>query len=676
MWFNAAPDTEVRAPSHNFGPEEDGRSAGAHATGIERAIILYLVCGLLVFLTTLGRWIGVGSPEIVVIPAFIGSVILAGSLALSAWREITTVGPRTNTLAALAVGGAIALKSYEAAGYVAFILVMFDMGLRRTAWGARRAIEDLIGLTPDIARLLRNGEEVEVGIAELSVGDVVRVRAGENLPVDGEVVTGNSSVNQASLTGEALPVEVQPGSTVYAGTTNLSGTVDIRVTQVGDDTTIGKVASLIEEAETSRTPRQLIIESVARFFVPIAFVTAGVVWFVTDDMETALTVLVVCAPSALLISSPTAMMASFAAAARLGIMIKQTNYLEAAADVDTLVVDKTGTITTGRFAVARLAPADNIQGADLLTAAAHAEQHSNHPLARSIMETAKQARIALDDSGSAEEIHGAGVRAQSATGEILAGRPTWIRELYPESAAQIDAVEAKIEGMSGVHVVRAGTYLGAVGLEDKLRYNAKTVVEHVRDLGLRSVRIFTGDRFAVAKRVGITVGADEIEAECLPEEKHALILELTRNGRRVMMVGDGINDGPSLAAADVGVAMGLSGSDIATNSAGVALMTDDIGRIPFLIELARRSRVVVAQNIAASIVIAIFGLVLAATGNFTLIFAALYHFIGDIFVLANSFRLVRFGEDFASHEDAAGESQGEDESRTSYRKSATLAPAG
>ncbi len=677
MWFNAVSTAGSQPASHNFGPEEDSRSAKSHESGIERAIVLYLVCGVLVFITTIINVLGLAAQEVGAIPAMIGAVILTLGLARGALTEVLEGRLRTNTLATLALLGAMSQGNFEAAGYVAFILVMFDMGLRRTAWGARRAIEDLVGLTPDIARLVdEDGSDREVGISELTVGNVVRVRAGENLPVDGTVTSGRTTINQASLTGEALPVEAQPGAPVYAGTTNLTGLIEVRVTQLGDDTTIGKVASLIEEAEKSRTPRQLIIEIVARAFVPIAVTLALTVWWLTEDVERAMTVLVVAAPSALLISSPTAMMAAFAAAARLGVMIKQTNYLEAAADVDTLVLDKTGTLTTGRFAVARLAPAEGVAGADLLSAAAQAEQHSTHPLARSIMETAKQARIELDTSGEAEEIHGAGVRAQTQKGEVLAGRATWIGEMLPGSTQSLKDVESKIEGMTGVHVSMGGKYLGAVGLEDKLRYNAKSVIEKVRELGVRSVRVFTGDRFAVAKRVGITVNADVIEAECLPEEKHELIKQLERDGRRVMMVGDGINDGPSLAAADVGVAMGLSGSDIATNSAGVALMTDDIDRIPFLIEIARKTRAIVWQNIAASVVIAIFGLVLAATGNFTLIAAALYHFVGDIFVLANSFRLVRYGEDFAANEATAHTGGSEPEGPAkSHRKSATLSAA-
>lgn len=616
----------------------------------EFKILLYLVGGLLVLCSSVARITGIASPEVAQLPALVGAVLLWIGLARAAMREISRANLGSATLAALAVLASIAIGNYETAGYVALVLLLFDEGLTRTAWGARRAIEQLVGLTPDTARLVNpDGTDQMVPLGQIAVGQVVRVRAGENLPVDGIVIAGESTVNQASLTGEALPVEVEPDATVYAGTTNLTGQIDLRTTNVGADTTIGKVAELISAAEQTRTQRQLMIELVARYFVPVALVVAALVWkFSGGNVERAISVLVVSAPVGLLIASPTAMMAAFAAAARLGIMIKQTSYLEAAADVDTMVFDKTGTLTTGRFAVSRLSPAPGVQGADLLRAAASAEQSSNHPLAKSIMETAKAARVESAKVTKSEEVHGKGVRVTTSEGEILAGRSSWLVVLTPSIRGAVDEVEKHIEGMTGVHVMRDGTYLGAVGLEDKLRYNAKNVIDRVRDLGARSIVLLTGDRFAVAKRVGITIGVDRIEAERLPEEKHALVTEMVRQGKRVLMVGDGINDGPSLAAADVGVAMGLSGSDIATNSAGVALMTDDVGRVPFLVELARRTRAVITQNIVGSILIAVVGLILAATGNITLLVAAFYYPIGAIFVIANSFRLVRFAEEFSA----------------------------
>jgi P-type E1-E2 ATPase len=333
-------------------------------------------------------------------------------------------------------------------------------------------------------------------------------------------------------------------------------------------------------------------------------------------------------------------------------MIKQTRTLESAANIDTVVMDKTGTLTTGKFSVSRLVPSEGVDGAALLQAAADCEQSSNHPLARSILETAERARIQPAALQSYEEVHGRGVIARTSAGATIhAGRPNWLIELNPAVAAAVAEVESRIEGISGVHVMQDGRYLGAVGLEDKLRRNAADVVTRLRQLGVRRVCIFTGDRLGVAKRVGEAVGVDAIEAECLPEEKHEELKYLIRKGHRTLVVGDGINDGPILASADVGVAMGLSGSDIATNSAGVALMNEDLRHIPFLLELARRARGIVAVNIAASLLLALIGLALAATGQIQIWVTPFYQAAAYIFVIANSLRLVRFGEDFADAEE-------------------------
>lgn len=631
---------------------------------IERHIVVYLVGGLLVFISWVTGWSGAVEPAVAQIPALIGALLLSIPLFGAALREIQALKPSSSTLAAMAILAALATQEYLTAGFLAFILLFADQIVRRTAFGAQRAIEQLVGLTPDTARIVgEDGVEREVPLTQVTVGQTVRVRPGENLPVDGKVLTGRSTINQASLTGEAVPVEVQRGDPVYAGTTNLTGGIDVMVSQVGEETTIGKVTQLIREAESSRTPRQQLIEQVAGFFVPVALSVAAVVWFIMSQSAdpatrdsaalTAVTVLVVTCPAALLLSTPSAMVAAFAAAARLGILIKQPSYLEAAANIDAVVMDKTGTMTTGKFGVSRLVPAAGVDGAELLKAAANGEQHSNHPLAQSILTTARAARVEPDGSTDYEEIHGRGVRARTSMGEICVGRASWLLELKPDIKNDLSAVEAKIEGMTGVHVMRDGRYLGAVGLEDKVRSNTRTVVQNLRDLGVRHVAIFTGDRLSVARRVGTAVGVDVIEAECLPEEKHELIRGLVGSGYRVMMVGDGINDGPSLAQADVGVAMGLGGSDVAANSAGVALMNDDLSRVPFLIELSRKTRTIIAQNIAASIVIVLIGLVLAATGKLALPIAALYHFAGDIFVIANSFRLFRFGEGFVEAEQEA-----------------------
>ena len=654
------PTTGAETPRTPRG--NDGAASEMGAERLERQLFVALLGGMLLLAAWIAQNLGIEG-SVCDIPALLGALILVVPLAKGAFEELREGRASSDSLASLAVFAAIANELYLAAGFLAFFLWFSELVLSRTAWGAQRAIRELIELTPDIARLVdpATGTEREVALSAVTKGALVRVRPGENLPADGIVRSGTSSINQASLTGEAVPIEVQSGASVYAGTTNLTGQIDVEVTAVKGETTIGKVEKLIREAESAKGRKQELIERISGYYVPVVLMVALIVWFFTARSgspdakavaaERAITVLVVTCPGALLIAYPTAMVAAFAAAARLGVMIKQTRTLESAADVDTVVMDKTGTLTTGRFAVSRLAPADGVDGATLLQAAADAEQSSNHPLAKSILETAERARIVPSAVRAYRELHGRGVAATTDAGEIVAGRGAWIVELNPAAAAAVKAVEEKIEGMSGVHVMIGDRYLGAVGLEDKLRRNAGEVVSKLRELGVRRVAIFTGDRLAVATRVGQAVGVDAIEAECLPEEKHEELKFLMRKGHRTLVVGDGINDGPILATADVGVAMGLSGSDIATNSAGVALMNDDLRTIPFLLEIARKAKSVIALNITVSILLAIVGLALAATGRLYIWVTPFYQAAAYIFVIANSLRLVRFGEEFAAGEE-------------------------
>ncbi len=648
-------------PSDTIANTSSRRDLSQGGERLERRLFIALAGGTLLLTSWIGSLLGL-QPQVAQIPAAIGALMLVAPLAFGALKEMKMGRPSGDSLASLAVLAALANNLYLAAGFLAFFLWLSELILSRTAWGAQRAIRDLVELTPDIARLIQNdGSEKETTLDQIRVGQKVRVRPGENLPVDGRVIAGQSSVNQASLTGEAIPIEASEGTAVYAGTTNLTGQLDIEVTAVAGESTIGKVESLIREAENAKGHKQELIERLATYYVPVVLMVAALVWFFTSKSEIAavrdqaaeraVTVLVVTCPGALLIAYPTAMVAAFAAAARLGIMIKTTRVLESASNIDTVIMDKTGTLTTGKFSVGRLAPADGVDPALLLQAATDAEQSSNHPLARSILETAAKARILPRAIRDYKELHGRGVSAQTNDGQVLAGRAQWLLETDASIAAAVDQASKKIEGMSSVHVMLGGRYLGAVGLEDKLRQNASEVVTRLRELGVRKVCIFTGDRLEVATRVGEAVGVDSIEAECLPEEKHEELKYLIRRGHRTLVVGDGINDGPILASADVGVAMGLSGSDIATNSAGVALMNDDLRHIPFLLELARRARGIIALNIAAALLLAIIGLALAATGRIQIWITPFYQAGAYIFVIANSLRLVRFGEDVRGAED-------------------------
>ncbi len=651
--LNDAPAKGAHTHMHADGSAGFDCCGHAEAVSTERSLLLYLAGGVLLIAAFLGRTVfsGIISEPTVQALAFIAAIALGARMVWGAWKELMKGRASTSSLASLAIIASIAINEYETAGWLALVLLVADQFLRRTSISAQRVIADLVSLTPDVARVVRDGQEQELRLADVRVGDTVRVRPGENLSVDGVIVAGRTTLDQASLTGEAAPHEAQAGEPVYAGTTNLTGTIDLRVTQVGGQTTIGKVSELIASAERTKTRRQLLIEQVASFYVPVAISLAFLAWFLTEDIRRAINVLIVACPGALLLASPTAMVAAFASAARLGVMIKSPPTLEAAADVDTVMFDKTGTLTTGKFSVARLAPGPGADAATLLAAAASAEQHSNHPLAKSIMATAQAARVTVAPSSDYEETHGRGVKARTAEGVLHVGRATWLVELFPALKADIDATLAKIDGMTGVHVAREAhgqaVYLGCVGLEDKVRSNSKAVMDKLREIGVRRLGILTGDRLTVAERVGRTVGVDAVEAECLPEDKHAELKNLHAQNRKTLMVGDGINDGAALAEANVGVAMRLSGSDIAANSAGVALMNDDLSRIPFLIELSRRNRSIIAQNIAIAVIVALVGLALATTGRLDTVGALVFHFVGDVLVIANSFRLFRFGEAYS-----------------------------
>lgn len=640
------------------------------ADKLEQKLFIALLGGVLLGTSWIAELLG-AHVQVAQIPAAIGALVLVSPLINGAWDELKKGRPSSDSLASLAVLAALSASMYLAAGFLALFLWMANLILSRTAWGAQRAIRELIDLTPEEARRISIDDKSEesVLISNLEIGDVVRVRPGENLPADGIVVKGSSSINQASLTGEAVPIDTEKGKDVYAGTTNLTGQLDIRVTAIASDTTIGRVESLIREAEKAKTRKQELIEQLAGYYFWIVLMIAALVWFFTSKSEIegirtsaavrSITVLVVTCPGALLISHPTAMVAAFAAAARLGIMIKQTSTLESAADIDTVVLDKTGTITTGIFKVSKLVPVTGIDGSTLLQSAAEAEQSSNHPLAKSIFETCQKAKIKPEKNEKYEEFSGRGVLSIVNGDEIHAGRAEWLAEKFPSQADLIMKTSQRVEGMSAVHVIRKNNYLGAVALEDALRETATEAIEELRGLGVRKISMFTGDQLAVAKRVGESAKVDSVEAQCLPEEKHEQLNYLLKKGHRALVVGDGINDGPMLASADVGVAMGLSGSDIATNSAGVALMNDELRHVPFLLTLARRTRTVITLNIAASLLLATVGLALAATGQINLWFTPFYYALGYIIVIANSLRLVRFGEDFSAQETARRQLQEE-----------------
>jgi len=574
-----------------------------------------------------------------------GALLLGIPILVHAAKEMLHGQTNMDELVALAVIAALASGDYKAAGAVAFFLLLANVIEARTALGARASIESLVRLAPKKAHRLRDGSEELVDPKELKAGDVVRVRPGDNIPADGLVISGQSSVNQANVTGESLPVDKTVGDEVFSGTSNQAGAMDVQVTRAGADTTLGKVQKLILQAERTRIPIMRLIDNYAGWYTPTILMLAGAVLFFTRDMNRAVAMLVVACPCALILAVPTAMVAALSCAARLGILIKDISTLEAARGLTAFVFDKTGTLTTGELSVTQLAPAPGVDGAVLVAAAASAEQMSRHPVARAVVAVAEKARVSLGTPSEFEEISGRGVRAIVDGQPVMVGRLTWLEEQGIDVAAVRDSLQVEPEGVSTLYVVRGREVLGWIALEDRTRREARLAMDQLRALGLRELVMVTGDRWSVARRVAKEMGCTEVQAEVLPADKLQLVDALKGQGHKVAVVGDGVNDAPALAAGDLSIAMGAAGSDVAINSAAIALMNTDLRRLPFLIRLSRRTTQVIHQNLLFGIGFIVVLVILAAMNVINPIIAAVLHMVTATFVIFNSARLVRFGED-------------------------------
>ncbi len=583
--------------------------------------------------------------------AFLGAVVLALPIVATAVKDLLNGKVYMNELVALAILAALASGDFQTAGIIAFFLLLTIIIETRTASGAQRSIEELIKLTPNTARRLDGDREVEVDVVALRIGDIIRVRPGENFPVDARIVRGESTVNQASITGESLPVDKDVNDEVYAGTQNLTGLVDLEVTRVGEDTTLGKVKEMILAAEGSRPPVVRIIDRYAGYYTPTVLMLAGVTWCFTTDMDRVITLMVIACPCAVVLATPTAVVAAVAAAARLGILIKNVSHLELAARITAFVFDKTGTLTDGILSVVKLNAFAGVTQAELLKTAASAERYSNHPTALALQALAQEAGMQLDSADDFQEVHGKGVLARVGSDLCRIGRAKWMAE---QGIAIPEHEVSEQEGMSVVYVARGEQLLGWIGFKDKLRRESGAMIGDLRKLGVRFVAMVTGDRGSVAETVAQQLQLDEFRSECLPEGKVEFV-EAVKKNARVAVVGDGVNDAPALAAGDLGIAMGAIGSDIAINSASIALMTNDLRRIPMLVYLSRKSRLIINQNLVFGMLFVFGGMVLSVFGWMTPIWAAVLHTGSTLIIIFNSARLVRTGEELTLEEKAPAE---------------------
>jgi Cd2+/Zn2+-exporting ATPase len=552
-----------------------------------------------------------------------------------------------NVLMMIAVAGALILgERLEAASVVGLFAVAQWLEVR-TLERARHAIRSLLDLSPRSARVMRDGVEQSVPVDDIRAHEVVLVRPGEKVAIDGTVIAGTSEVNEASLTGESLPVMKAAGDEVFAGTINGRGSLDLRVTRVGRDTRLARIIHLVEQAQAQRAPVQSFVDRFARIYTPVVIAIALAVAVVppllldgavaSDWVYRGLTLLVIACPCALVISTPVSFVAALSAAARSGVLIKGGGHLERLAAVRIIAFDKTGTLTAGEPAVSSVQPAGSASATDVLRLAAAVETRSEHPIGRAIVDYARRHGVDVPDAAAFSSRPGLGAEARVLSRLIVVGNA---RLLASHDVAAAPMIAAGDRPGASIFVAADGVLLGAIHLEDRLRETARETIELLREQGIERVVMLTGDEARVAQRIADAVGVDDVRAGLLPEDKHRIVQEVRREGA-LMMVGDGVNDAPALAAADVGVAMGAAGSDAAIEAADVALMSDELLKLPFALRLARATMRNVKTNVAVSLILKAAFLVLAAAGLATLWMAVLADTGASVIVVANALRLLR-----------------------------------
>ncbi|AMG82909.1 MULTISPECIES: heavy metal translocating P-type ATPase [Micrococcales] len=524
----------------------------------------------------------------------------------------------------------------EVAGSVLMVIILIaefiaDLNTDR----ARASIQGLIGAVPTIARVRDNGQERVVPIAELHVDDVVLVRAGDSIPVDGTVVAGDGAADEASVTGESVPKDKSAGSRVFAGTILKSGALDVRTEAVGEQTTFARIVALVEDAEDSRAPVQKLADKVAAWLIPLIIVFLVVVFLVTRDVSMIVTLMIFTSPAELALATPMVIIAAIARAARSGILIKGGIYLESLARATTVVFDKTGTLTVGSPKVSAVRIADaSVERDELLRLTAGLDRRSSHPLAEAIVTYVREAGVEIPEPTDFQVVPGRGVTGTVEGRALLVGNAALLAE------AGID-VPSTAEATTVIHVAADGRLIGSFELEDQIRPGAKEAIAGLRVNGVKRIAMLTGDNAAVAGRVAENLGIDEVYADLLPEDKVDVISQMQARGERVAMVGDGINDAPALALAETGIAMGAGGTQAAIEAADVALMTDDLSKIVGVRAIARRAYRTIQENLFVGVgVVHVLGITAALLGWIGPIQAAIIHLGPDILVFLNSTKLL------------------------------------
>lgn len=577
--------------------------------------------------------------SILVDPAWI-SVLISGIplLYLSIWRIIHNSGISkisSALLITIAMIAAIAIGDLFAAGEVAFIMAIGAVLEEKTTERAKKGLKNLLELAPQQGRLIENGSEKMIPANNIKQNDILRILPGETIPVDGNIINGNTSIDQSIMTGEALPVDKGIGDSVFCGTINRFGAIDIAATKVGENSSLQKLIRMVQEAEDKKAPMQRIADKCASWLVPVALFIAVIAYFITGNIVRAVTVLVVFCPCALVLATPTAIMAAIGQAAKHGVIIKSGEALENMGKVDTIAFDKTGTLTFGKLEVSDIIScSEKTDHHRLLFLAASAETRSEHPPGKAIVAYAKEQGIVSGETSDFLMEAGRGIYARVKTEKVFCGSEKYLTEKGIDISPKIKDVLKVLQeqGKASILVAINDICTGIIALSDALRPTAKDMILKLSKMNTQTV-LLTGDNYQTAYYFAKQIGITQVRAELLPEEKVKNIKEIQQNGKKVCMIGDGVNDAPALKTANTGVAMGSMGSDIAVDAADISLMSDDISKIPYLKRLSDATVNTIKLSITLSLCINLVAVLLSVSGLLTPTTGALVHNAGSCFVV-------------------------------------------
>ncbi len=621
------PDTLV--PEDQSSTEELGRHIQ-----ITYGLIVAAVLAIAIF----GEWLGVIDRLNAMVHPLFGAVIVA----LAGWPVLRKVfhalSQKTiiaQTVMSLGVFGALIIGEWITALIIVFFMRVGDTIESYTTNRARKSLKNLTTMIPRTACIMKEGVEDVVPIEDVRVGDIILVRPGETVPVDGVVHSGQAAVNQSAVTGESIPVDVYQGSHVYAATIIRQGSVQVRTTRVGEDTTFGHVVRMVEEAEGNRSEIQSFADKFSGYFLPLVLVTAALTYIISGDPLSTVAVLVVSCSCAIALATPIAMLASVGAAAKHGLLIKGGKYIEALARADVLLIDKTGTVTFGEPRITDILPINGYTAAELLRMTASVEAYSEHALAEAVIQTARDQNIDLEEITDFSSTPGLGIQANYQGSTVRVGNERFIARESDVSGLK----SLETPGKTRLLVSRDSVLAGVIAAADTMRPEVPEALAALKGIGIDQVMLLTGDNLETADSLAAQLNIP-YRANMLPEDKIKIVDEYQSKGHYVVMVGDGVNDAPALAKADVGIAMGVAGSDIAIETAHIALMREDWTLIPQLIEIANRTMGVVKMNLAFTGVFNLVGITLAAFGILPPVLAAAAQSIPDIAILTNSSRLL------------------------------------